>query len=110
LVGVSSAVLGAAGAVVDGCGATDVDGAGPVEELSGHASTTIGTTTAAATTAASAILACLVRYQGSGGARNVSVLVSDARSCPFTVHVLTVGVETLRIGGGAGARSTRGGS
>ena len=102
-------MLGAAGAVVEGCGATDVDGAGPVEELSGHASTTIGTTTAAATTATSAILARLLRYQGSGGARNVSVLVSEARSCPFTVHVLTVGVET-RGGGGAGARSKRGGS
>jgi hypothetical protein len=80
LTGVDGAVLGTGWAVVGGCGATDVDGAGPVEELSGHASTTIGTTTAAAKRASSAMPACLVRYHGSGGARKVNVLVSEARS------------------------------
>jgi hypothetical protein len=79
LIGAGAALL-RAGWVVEGAGATDVDGPGPVEEPSGHASKTIGTTTAAATTAASAIFAGFARYHGSGGARKVKVLVSDARS------------------------------
>jgi hypothetical protein len=102
LIGAGAALL-TAGWIVDGCGATDVDGPGVVDELSGNTSTTIGTATAAAATATSAILACLARYHGAGGARKVNVLVSDARSWPFTVHVLTVAVGTGRLGGGAGA-------
>lgn len=66
--------------MVDGAGATEVDGPGAVDELSGHASRTTGARTAAAATTVSAILACLARYHGSGGARKVKVLVSDARS------------------------------
>jgi hypothetical protein len=99
-----------AGALEDGCladgwGATDVDGPGAGAALSGHASTTTGTIIAAAATTSSAIPACLVRYQGSGGRRNVKVLLSEARSWPLTVHVVTVAVGTRR--GGAGATSAR---
>ena len=67
-------------AVVDACGATEVDWPGPVEESPGHTSKTRGTATAAAATAMSAIVACLVRYHGAGGGRNVSVLLFEARS------------------------------
>jgi hypothetical protein len=73
LIGVGEVLLGAGWAVVDACGATDVD-------------------------------CSFVRYHGAGGALNVSVLLFEARSCQFTVHVLTVGVAGRR-GGGAGATS-----
>jgi hypothetical protein len=106
LTGVGGALLGTGWAVEDGCGATDVDGPGAVERLSGHRISTMGTITAADATAISVTLACLVRYHGGGGARNVKVLLLEARSCPFTVHVLTVGDVSRRVGGeGAGSAS-----
>jgi hypothetical protein len=80
LTGVDGAMLGGGLTVVDGCGATDVEGCGPVEALSGQRSMTIGTTTAADTAATAATLACLVRYHGGGGVRNLNVLLLDARS------------------------------
>jgi hypothetical protein len=58
LIGAGAALL-RAGWVFDGCGATDVGGAGAVDELSGNTSTKIGTATTAAAAATSAILACL---------------------------------------------------
>jgi hypothetical protein len=72
--------MGTGWALVDACGATDVEGAGLVEGLSGNTSRTIGTATAADATAISAIVACLVRYHGGGGGLNVKVLVFEARS------------------------------
>jgi hypothetical protein len=94
-------LLGDGWALVDTCGATDVDCWGPVEGLLGNTSKTIGTATAAAI---SVMVAGLVRYHGAGGGRNVNVLL-EARSWPFTVHVLTVGEASGRVGG-AGVRST----
>jgi hypothetical protein len=73
-------MLGVGWAVVDGRGATDVDCSGPVVVLLGQASRTIGTTTAADAAAMSAIRACLVRYHGGGGVRNVNALLFVARS------------------------------
>jgi hypothetical protein len=101
------ALLGAGWAVVDACGATDVS-AGPVAGLRGHASKTTGTATVAAAAVMSAIRASFVRYHGGGGDLNVNELMFEARSWPFTVHVLTVG-EATRRGGGEGARYTTGG-
>lgn len=72
-------LLGAGCALVDVCGATDVDFEGAVAELSGHTRMTTGTATAA-TKATSAIVACLVRYHGCGGALNVSAVSLEARS------------------------------
>ena len=83
LIGVGSALLGAGWAPVDGCGATDVDSAGPVAGvpgLLGHTSRTSGTATAADAAAIIAIVACLVRYHGGGGDLNVNALLFEARS------------------------------
>jgi hypothetical protein len=80
LIGVRGALLGTGWVVVDGRGVTDVDCSGPDAESPRNASRTIGTATAAAATAIRAILACLVRYQGEGGALNVNVLLFEARS------------------------------
>jgi hypothetical protein len=80
LLGGGTALLSDGCAVVDGCGATEVDGAGPVGEPSGQASTAIGTITAAAAAAMSAIRAALVLCHGSGADRNVIVLLSVGRS------------------------------
>jgi hypothetical protein len=71
--------VGAGWALVDACGETDVDSPGLLAGL-GHMSTTTGTATAADAAAISAILACLVRYHGDGGARNVNALLFEARS------------------------------
>jgi hypothetical protein len=80
LTGVGAALVGAGCAVVDGCGATDVDCSGLVAESLPNASRTIGTATAAAATAIRATFACFVRYHGDGGALKVSVLLLEARS------------------------------
>jgi hypothetical protein len=80
LVGVGSALLGVGCALVDGCGATDVDVEGSVAGLLDNARKTTGTTTAADATAMSAIVACLVRYHGGGGALNVNPPSFEARS------------------------------
>ena len=74
LIGVGEALLGAGWAVVDACGATDVDCSGPVAGPSGRTSMTIDPATAADALAISTIVACFVRYHGAGGALNVSVL------------------------------------
>jgi len=74
LIGVGEALLGAGWAVVDACGATDVDCSGPVAGPSGGTSMTIDPATAADALAISTIVACFVRYHGAGGALNVSVL------------------------------------
>ena len=73
-------MVGAGWALVDVCGETDVDSPGLFAGLLGHTSTTIGTATAADVAAISAILACLVRYHGDGGALNVNALLFEARS------------------------------
>jgi hypothetical protein len=73
---VGAALLGAGCALVDGCGATDVDFEGAVVGLLENTSITIGTATAAI----SAIVASLVRYHGCGGALNVNSLLFEARS------------------------------
>jgi hypothetical protein len=78
-VGVGCA-LGAGCALVDACGAIDVDSSGALWVLPRNASMTSGTATTADATAIMAIVACLVRYHGAAGGRNVSVLVSEARS------------------------------
>jgi hypothetical protein len=80
LVGVGSALLGVGCTVVDGCGAADVDVVGSVAGLLDVASKTTGTATAADATAMSAIVACLVRYHGGGGVRNVNPPLFEARS------------------------------
>ena len=80
MVGMGAELLGAGCALVDVCGATDVDFEGAVAELPGHTRMTTGTATAAATAAMSAIVACLVRYHGCGGALNVSAVSVEARS------------------------------
>jgi len=106
LVGVGTALLGAGCALVEVCGATDVDVEGAVAGLLGHTRMTTGTATAADTAAISAIAACLVRYHGGGGALNVNPLSFDARSWPLTVQARTVGEGGLRIGGGGGCWAT----
>ena len=80
LIGVGGTLLGAGWALVDGLGATEVDCSGAVEESPRNASMTIGTATAAVATAIRATFAGLVRYHGGGGALNVNVLLSEARS------------------------------
>jgi len=80
LVEVGAAVLGVGWALVDACGATDVDPSGPAAGPLRNTTMTTGTATAAAAAAMSAIVACLVRYQGLGGGRNVNELLSEARS------------------------------
>jgi hypothetical protein len=77
---VGCALVGAGWALVDVCGETDVDSPGLPAGLLGHTSTTTGTATAADAAAISAIVACLVRYHGGGGALNVNALLFDARS------------------------------
>jgi hypothetical protein len=77
---VGAALLGAGCALVDGCGATDVDFEGAVAGLLESTSITIGTATAADAAAISAMVACLVRYHGRGGALNVNSLIFEARS------------------------------
>jgi hypothetical protein len=72
--------VGAGWALVDACGERDVDPPGLLAGLLGHTSTTTGTATAADAAAISAILACLVRYHGDGGALNVNALLFEARS------------------------------
>jgi hypothetical protein len=73
-------LVGAGWALVDARGETDVVSPGLLAGLLGHMSTTTGTATAADVAAISAILACLVRYHGDGGALNVNALVFEARS------------------------------
>jgi len=80
MTGVGSAPLGVACDVVDACGATDVASSGPAAGLSPNTSMTTGRATTAAAMAISAIVACLLRYHGARGGRNVSVLLSEARS------------------------------
>jgi hypothetical protein len=75
-----AALLGAGCALVDVCGATDVEFDGSVAGLLGHTRMTIGTATAADAATISAIVACLVRYHGGGGALNVSAVSFEARS------------------------------
>jgi hypothetical protein len=74
-----AALLGAGSALVDACGATDVDVDG-VAGLLGHTRMTVGTAVAAAVAATSAIVAFLVRYHGGGGALNVNAVSFEARS------------------------------
>jgi hypothetical protein len=80
LIGVGGALVGTGWAVVDGCGATDVDCWGLVAESPRNASRTIGTATATAATAIRAILACFVRCHGDGADLNVNVLLFEGRS------------------------------
>lgn len=80
MVGVGRTLLGAGWVLVGACGDTEVDCPGLVEELSGHTSKTIGTTTAVAAAAISVTFACFVRCHGGGGDRNVNVLLFGARS------------------------------
>ena len=80
MVGVGWMLLGAGCALVDACGATDVDSSGPVAGLLRSTSMTTGTATAADAAAISAIVAALVRYHGRGGGLNVSVLLFGVRS------------------------------
>ena len=80
MVEVGRTLLGAGWVLVGACGDTEVDCPGLVVELSGHTSTTIGTTTAAAAAAISATFVCFLRYHGGGGDRNVNVLLFGARS------------------------------
>ena len=98
-------LLGDGWALVDTCGATDVDCWGPVEGLLGNTSKAIGTATAADAAAISVMVAGLVRYHGAGGGRNVNVLLLEARSWPYTDHVFTFGEASGGVGG-AGVRST----
>jgi hypothetical protein len=72
--------VGVGCALVDGCGATDVDFEGPVAGLLENTSMTTGTATAADAAAINAIVACLVRYHGCGGALNVNAVSFEARS------------------------------
>ncbi|MDT5330202.1 MAG: hypothetical protein QOF31_1499 [Mycobacterium sp.] len=67
-------------ALVDGCGATDVDVEGSVAGLLGNTNKATGTTTAVDAAAISTIVACLVRYHGRGGALKVNPLLFEARS------------------------------
>ena len=101
-------LVGVGCAVVDTCGATDVDFEGSVAGLLGNTSKTTGTTTAADAAATSAIVACLVRYHGCGGALNVNPQLFEAMSWPFTVQVLTVGDGTRWVGGKGGRATSRG--
>jgi hypothetical protein len=103
LIGVGLA-LGAGWALVDACGETDVESRGLFAGLLDNTSKTTGTATAAAAVTINAIVACLVRYHGGGGGLNVNALLVEARGCPFTDQVLTVGRGSLRAGG-EGARS-----
>ncbi|HXO50049.1 MAG TPA: hypothetical protein VN888_03260 [Mycobacterium sp.] len=80
LVGMGAAVLGVGCALVDARGATDVDSPGPVAGLLRNTNMTTGTATTAAAAAISAIVACLVRYQGNDGGRNVNELIFGERS------------------------------
>ena len=80
MVGIGAALLGAGCALVDACGATDVDFEGSVAGLLGHTRMTVGTATAAHAAAMSAMVACLVRYHGGGGALNVSAVSLEVRS------------------------------
>jgi hypothetical protein len=80
LVGVGCALLGAGCALVEVCGATDVDFEGAVAWPPGHTRMTTGTATATDAAAISATVACLVRYHGCGGALNVNAVSFEARS------------------------------
>jgi hypothetical protein len=80
LVEMGAAALGAGWALVDACGATDVDSSGPAAGPVRNTTMTTGTATTAAAATMSAIVACLVRYQGRSGGRNINVLLSEARS------------------------------